>query len=294
MRRLTPDELQSVRAALTSERGDALRRAFFELNLGLEVTVPDGLDFARELGWLDDQDRMSELALVIRDPLRELSLWLDREGVMASGDVVPLLQRHNYAGKRVLELGSGTGCNLMSLQGLDGTFIGLEPMLAYVQLSPTIAEMAGRPAPHLVTGFAESVPFADDSFDVALCYSSHQYMDIDRALAEMGRVLGHDGRIIIVGNSLRPFSAETIERFARTRDLGTLKYDLKAIGNTWSYQLIGRRAIGRSVNGTTGQPVYPSDRYMRRKLERLGFLVDTEHTTRLPTTETALVAVRRS
>lgn len=292
MRWLTNDEMDAVRAALFSPRGDGLRQALFELNINRPVTVPEGVEYARELGWIGADDRPTQLGALIRDPLREYSLWLERDGVMASGDVVPILQRQHYADKRVIELGSGGGCNLLSLQGLPGTFVGLEPMPIYLQMMPLLAELAGKPTPMAALGFAEAIPFGDRSFDIVLCYSSHQYMDIDRALAEMTRVVADDGYITIIGNSLHPFTRESAGRFVRTRRLGTLKYDLQAIGNTLSYQWLGRRVFRDTGGGTTGMPVYPSGRYMEKKLAGLGFRVDNDLTTRLPSTETALFARR--
>lgn len=293
MRRLTDSELTTIRDALTSGRGDALRQGMFEVNLGLPITAPDGVAYARELGWLDGANQFSELGALVRDPLREYSLWLLRNGVMMSGDIVPELQREHYDGKRVLELGSGSGCNLLTLQGLDGQFVGLEPMPAFVQMTPILARLAGTSQPEIALGFAERIPFADDSFDIVLCYSSHQYMDIDLALAEMVRVVAPDGTLIIIGNSLHPFMVETVERFVTKRRLGSLKYDLQAIGNTLAYQVRKRRIFGDADGTTTGMPVYPSDRYMRRRLEALGFRVDPNRTAKLPSRETALFAVRR-
>ncbi len=109
----------------------------------------------------------------------------------------------------------------------------------------------------------------------------------------MDRVLDDDGMIIIVGNSLRYFVPETVVRFARERHLGTLKYDVQAIGNTLAYQLLGRRVLNSRVGGTTGTPVYPSAGNMRKKLDAVGFRVDKELTTLLSTDETALFAVRK-
>lgn len=293
MRLLTDGELAAADAALNSDRGDGLRQAMFELNLGRPNSVPDGLVFARELGWIDSANMLTELGRLVRDPLREYSLWLERDKVMASGDLVPILQRQNYSGKRVVELGSGAGCNLLTLQGLPGRFVGVEPMPVYLQMMPVLAGVAGLPVPEAVEGSAEAIPFDDASFDIVLCYSSHQYMDIDKALVEMARVLTTHGRIIIIGNSLRPFVPETLGRFWKTRNLGTLKYDVQAIGNTVSYQLRGRRVLKAKDGGTTGMPVYPSSGYMRKQLDQLGFRIDTEHTTQLPSNETALFAVRK-
>ncbi len=293
MRQLDETELAAATEALTGVRGDVLRQTVFEIGLSRPLTNGDAMEWVRELGWLDDQGQFTELGDLIRDPLREYSLWLERGRMLPSGSEVPRLRRENYADKRVIELGSGSGCNLLSLQGLPGRFVGVEPMPHCLQLMTVLAQMADVDVPEAVEGHAESIPFPDNSFDVALSYSAHQYMDVTVALAEMSRVLDDDGMMIIVGNSIRYFVPESITRFARERHLGTLKYDAQAIGNTLAYQLMGRRVLNSRSGGTTGMPVYPSGRFMRRRLDAVGFRVDQELTTLLSTDETALFAVRK-
>jgi len=292
MRPLTPEELEAAAAALRGPHGDALRRVMFDLNVGLPLSAPEALEHARELGWIDERRRFTELGALLRDPLREYSFWLGRDGALPSDDVVPELRAENYAGKRVVELGCGSGANLFSLASVDAEVVGLEPMPSALQMMSVLADVAGVDAPTAVLGTAESQPFDDDSFDVALCYSAHQYMDVDLALAEMARVLTSDGRMIIVGNSLRRFVPEAVRRFVGTRSLGSLKYDLEAIANTVAYQARGRRLFRDRTGGRTGAPIYPSRSHMRRRLRELGFEIDEALTTELPTNETALFAVR--
>ncbi len=291
MRRLTDAELTAARDALLGPEGNALRSAVVDMTLGRPISSDAGADLARELGWAEG-DRLTEVGQLVADPLRELAFYEERAGTMASQDVVPRLAKQNYAGKRVIELGSGGGCNLLGLGEVDGWFVGIDPMPVSLQIMPVLARIAGRPCPVAVGAFAEQVPFAGGSFDVTLCYSAHQYFDVDAAIAEMDRLLGPDGEVIIVGMSLWPFIPETAVRFARTRSLGTLKYDLVTIANTAWYQLRGRRLFQTAGANTTGYPIYPSGRYMRRRLREHGFEVDEETTTRLPSDETALFARR--
>ncbi len=291
MRRLTDAELTAARTALLGPDGDDLRSAMVDLTLGRPIGSGTGLQLARQLGWAEG-DRLTEVGQLVADPLRELAFYEEREGTMASQDVVPRLAAECYAGQRVIELGSGGGCNLLGLGVVEGWFVGIDPMPVSLQIMPILAEIAGRPRPLAAEARAEELPFADGSFDVALCYSAHQYFDVNRAVAEMDRVLGPDGEVIIVGMSLWPFIPETIVRFARTRSLGTLKYDTVTILNTAWYQLRGRRLVQRAGANTTGFPIYPSGRFMRRLLRRHGFAVDEVTTSRLPSDETALIARR--
>lgn len=291
MRRLTDAELGAAESALLGPRGDELRSAMVDLTLNRPVRSDAGAALARDLGWAD-ADRLTELGQLVADPLRELAFYEGRNGSMASEEVVPRLAKENYAGKRVIELGSGGGCNLLGLGEVDGWFVGIDPMPVSLQMMPVLARLAGRPCPLAAEACAEGLPFADASFDIALCYSAHQYFDVNRAIEEMDRVVAPHGEVIIIGMSLWPFIPETIVRFARTRSLGTLKYDLVTILNTVWYQIRGRRLVHHQGANTTGYPIYPSGRFMRKRLRRHGFVVDDVTTTRLPSDETALFARR--
>lgn len=290
MRRLDDRELQAVREALVvapAPERDALRELMFDLSLGRPPTE-HAIEHAESLGWVES-GQLTALGQLVADPLREYSFWLQRDRRWPSELRVPLLRRARYAHKSLLEVGSGGGCNLLSLAGIPGDFVGLEPMPVYVQMMPILAEMAGVACPHAVEGVAKSMPFEDRSRDVVLCYSSHQYMDLRDALSEMVRVLKPGGMLIIVGNSLVPFAVESTTRFD---GLGTLRYDAKALINTLAYQTLGRRVLRGGRGTTTGTPIYPSLRYMRRRLRSLGMTIAHHLCAALPSGETVLVAVR--
>lgn len=286
---MSTEELDATRVALTGSQGDALRELMFHLALGRPAQGPTEL--AASLGWLDN-GALSAFGRLVADPLREYSFWLERERRWPSETRVPVLRRARYAHKALLEAGSGGGCNLLSLAGFPGDFVGLEPMPVYVQMMPILAQMAGVQCPTAIEGAAEAMPFQDRRFDVVLCYSSHQYMDLHTALAEMVRVLKPGGTLIVVGNSLTPFAFESAGRFASTRSLGTLRYDGKALINTLAYQALGRRVLAGGSGTTTGTPIYPSLRFMRGRLQELGMTIAHHLCASLPSGETVLVAVR--
>ncbi len=219
--------------------------------------------------------------------------WEQRDRQLLSGDLVPKLAREAYAGKNVIELGCGGGCNLLSMSGLPGRWVGIDPMPVAIQLLPVLAEAAGLPVPEALEAAAEDVPFADNEFDIALCYSSHQYMDLHLAFAEMDRIVHDAGEVYIIGGILGPFVLESVGRFVKGRSLGTLKYDVGAMANTVSYQFRGRRAIGGGSDNATSTPIYPTARWMRRQLASHNFVVDDAASARLPGCEMAVLAHRR-
>jgi len=88
---------------------------------------------------------------------------------------------------KLLDVGCGSGWAERHIFPVD-----------YHGIDPAIKE----PTERLKKGFAEKLPYADDSFDSVLCYSVLQHVaDPEASLAEMRRVLrvgGHVGLLICV------------------------------------------------------------------------------------------------
>ena len=288
MRRLSDNEFNAARNKLTGTDGEQLCLSMFDLSLGRDPRGGDAIirEF-EELNWIDN-GQFTELGDLIKDPMREFGFWLGRNGKLPGEDSIEALQRNRFAGKRVLELGSGGGCNLISLNGIPSKLTGLEPVPVYFQLTPVFAEMARVPAPEVVEGFAENTPFADESYDVIICYSSHQYMDVNKALKEMVRVLASGGELILSNNTLFNFIAERVVQLTKDFTLRGLKYDGLTIINTFYYQLFGNHLI-KTGSGSTANPIYPSYRYMCNLYKKEGMKLNAEKTRGLPSGETVLV-----
>lgn len=101
-------------------------------------------------------------------------------------------------GERVLDVGCGTGvvARLAAQHVGHGMVAGLDPNPAMLEVAgevtPEEMEIAWYQAP------AESMPLADDSFDVVLCQMALQFVpDRPTALAEMHRVLAPEGRLAL-------------------------------------------------------------------------------------------------
>ncbi len=291
---LSDAEHAAADRALRSSAGPALARAMFSISLGQPVDDELSLRRAIALRWLDQDGKPTELGNLVKDPLREFVFWEERGRKLPSEELSPVLARPRFVAKDVLEVGSGGGCNLLSLSGIPHRLVGVEPMPVYRQMTPMLAAMAGLPAPEVVAGWGRDLPFEAASFDTVLCYSAHQYMRVDDALTEMARVLRPAGRLIVVGNTFFPFTGESVVRFARGRSLGTLKYDLTAIANTLAYQLRGRRAV-RSTDAktTTSTPIYPTRGHLYRAARQAGLVPAIHDQRTLPTGETLFVATRR-
>jgi SAM-dependent methyltransferase len=104
-----------------------------------------------------------------------------------------LVREGNLAGKRVLDIGCGTGAALAVLdQEFQCTVSGVDP-------SAGMLEQARRklPGADIREGVAEDLPFADEAFDAALMMTVVQHVDRRRAFPEARRVLANGGRFVI-------------------------------------------------------------------------------------------------
>lgn len=291
MRRLNPQELEAARDALTGDAGAKVIEAVFALVLGRTTSPPAALGATLEkLGWLDGNG-LTPLGELIGDPVREYVFWLERGRKLHHHDELPQMDPQLYRGKDVLELGSGGGCNLLSLGvGEPRRLVGVDPMPVYLQLFPIFAGLAGVDPAETAEGFGESIPFGAESFDVVFCLSSLQYMDIPRALAEIARVLRPGGEVIVLAPTLVEFIANTLNRFIRSRRLQGAKYAAVSVFNALTFRTLGRRLVYGQSSNTTAYPVYPSLGFFRRLLGEAGLQLVESRKVRLNIQETLVVA----
>ncbi|MCA9691819.1 MAG: class I SAM-dependent methyltransferase [Myxococcales bacterium] len=112
-------------------------------------------------------------------------------------------------GEAVLDVGCGTGTLLLAAAervGPTGALRGLEAAPEMIEHAHAKARAQGL-ALELAQGSADRLPYADASFDVALCtlVLHHLPEDVQRAaLVELGRVLRPGGRVVIVDLHPRP------------------------------------------------------------------------------------------
>jgi SAM-dependent methyltransferase len=100
-------------------------------------------------------------------------------------------------GKRVAEVGAGTGkfTRLLALTG--ARVIALEPVAA---MRATLAELL--PQVEVVDGLAEATGLADDSVDAVVAAQAWHWFDPAATLAEVERITQRRGRLGLVWNTL--------------------------------------------------------------------------------------------
>ncbi len=253
----------------------------FRLNLGrpCDDIPPRAFALASRLGWVTHRPRaLTELGWLVADPIREYRLWLDRGRLINGASAYPLLAHDAYEGKSVLEPGSGFGCNLLSLVGMRGRFVGVEPVEAYRQFAPIFALREGLPVPELIDARCEALPLPDASFDVVLCYSAHQYMDVRRALREMARVLRPGGQLRLIGGTLEVFAREIGARLLKRPHPRLARDYALTVANTAAYQTFGRRLVTPRGRIATAAPIYPKREAMHRFIAEAGLALRADLT----------------
>ena len=103
---------------------------------------------------------------------------------------------------RVLDVGVGSGVNLPFYTDRAKEIVGLEP-------HPKLLKMAAEKKPlipvKLLEGSAESIPLEDSSIDtIVTTWTLCTIPDVEKALADMRRVLKRDGQFLFVEHGLSP------------------------------------------------------------------------------------------
>jgi SAM-dependent methyltransferase len=113
----------------------------------------------------------------------------------------------------VVDVGAGTGKFTASLVGRSASVTAVEPDAA---MGARLA--AGLPSVLAVAGTGEELPLGDASADVVTFAQSWHWVDVDRASAEVARVLRPGGVLALVWN-VRDESVPWVAEF--TRVIGT-------------------------------------------------------------------------
>ncbi len=268
---LSDDEIRHLRAFLmgTDAFGFARFIANLQLDRGKDSLSASFRDAAVHLGWLHPgEDRFTELGLFAADSCREYCFWRERDRLLPFVDMIPHVVSEHVLGKSVLEIGSGSGMNLLSMASQARAVVGLEPVTIYRQIGAILAELEGYGAVTSVPGRAEDLPFEDGQFDTVLCVTAHQYFDLNPALAEIARVLKPGGEAVLISGTLSGYvKGQANQIFAGLRPARS--YGV-TIANTLGYMFLGRRVFTRVTNRTTAYPIYPARWSMRRMMAAAG------------------------
>jgi ubiquinone/menaquinone biosynthesis C-methylase UbiE len=270
---LTGPQLDAMRSTILGPTGILLIDHLFRLRMGGASHSQDdaACDLAIQLGLIEpSRHTLTQLGWLISDSAREYAFWRERGRQLPSEGQHPNLSCGHYAGRRVLEIGCGAGVNLMTLTAAGVQVTGVEPVYAYRQMAALFAEREGLAPADIVGGQAEALPFDDGAFDVIVCISSYQYIDVVKAFREMRRVLAPGGELQIVGGTLDTYLVEGLGRPGTRTVRGLSEYAL-TIANTLWFSARQRRLVGHGARATTRYPIYPPRSTVLRQLRTAGF-----------------------
>ena len=107
----------------------------------------------------------------------------------------------DVSGLKVLELGCGAGQWSIALAVQAARPVGLDQSVVQLKHGRANRDAAGVVVP-LVAASGESVPFADESFDVVFCdHGAMSFCDPEVTLPEVARVLRSDGLLAFCGTT---------------------------------------------------------------------------------------------
>lgn len=179
----------------------------------------------------------------------------------AAGHILPPIGPEH---RRVLDVGCGAGQTLIASRLPAATCaIGIDPSLAAVALGRSIDARL-----RLVCGAGEALPFASGHFDFVYSRVALPYMRIDRALAEMARVIRPGGLLWL---TLHPWSRVLQDMLAEARRLRVRSalHGAYVLGNGVALHLTGKQFAWPFGRG--GYESFQTPRGIRRALRRAGF-----------------------
>lgn len=155
---------------------------------------------------------------------------------------------------RFLDIGCGLGAALGHAAASGAEVAGVDP-------SPSMVNRASRRVPQadIRVGSAETIPFPDHNFTVAINISSfHHWADREAGLKEILRVLAPGGRLHIVegllkegkdGHGLSPNDAEVLAH--KLLDLGYADTKVETLKTGWRHRYMVVSAVAPGSEGRT-------------------------------------------
>ena len=162
--------------------------------------------------------------------------------------------------RSALDIGCGAGQELTPFSTQGAFVVGID-------IAPEVG-VAGRDLfrawqPEARVAFAragaEDLPFSTESFDVVICRVSLPYMDNDRALREMGRVLKAGGVLLLKIHHARYYLRKFMDGL-RAGDVRSMIHSMRVFLNGSLYHFFGWQSLRKPVGRETFQT--------RKRLER--------------------------
>jgi ubiquinone/menaquinone biosynthesis C-methylase UbiE len=135
---------------------------------------------------LSDQDRFS----------REYFLDIERQRYELQPHILEILQKIDWRGKRVLEVGAGVGTDARNIIGRGGIYTGINVDQGSTEATSRALHAFSLPGTALQCN-AASLDFPDATFDVVYSFGVLQHIpEVQTAVAEIHRVLRPGGELL--------------------------------------------------------------------------------------------------
>lgn len=147
------------------------------------------------------------------------------------------------AGARVLDVGCGSGEQMIELRDGGATIFG-------VDIDHESLAACRKFDLNVTSGQAEKLPFADASFDGILCKVALSYTDDGQTIAEFARILKPGGTAYIITHG----SGYYLTYLLKSGSFATRFYGLRSLINSFAFSITGRR-----LPGFLGDTIYQSE-----------------------------------
>ena len=118
-------------------------------------------------------------------------------------------------GLRILDVAAGVGQDSVALSQRGARVVGCEPSRRMTDMARLFADQHDTPFPSWVRSWSDALPFAEDSFDAAICKGALDHFDSPgEAIREMARVTRSGGRVVLAVANFESLSC----RFGRASD----------------------------------------------------------------------------
>ena len=123
----------------------------------------------------------------------------DRYRYQKEPHILRCLDRIDFDGKKVVEIGLGQGADGEQIVRRGGVYSGVDLTDEAVKRTRMRFELKGLAFDTIERASALEMPFADNSFDIVFSHGVlHHIPEIGRAQREIARILRPDGRLIIM------------------------------------------------------------------------------------------------
>jgi ubiquinone/menaquinone biosynthesis C-methylase UbiE len=190
------------------------------------------------LDYLSPARGMKLYDIWVRDHMEKLDLIDAGYGRWLKGLLPYLIRRYNLQGRKVLDLGCGTGELAVRMNLLGFETLGVDSNKKAVALAKILAVENGLPQSAFVESNTEHLPFADNSFDIVTMFSVLEHVDdqilMKRLMPELKRIC-RGVVYILVPNRFRVTDDHTGLRFVSLMPKRIAEAYLKLRGPKYRY-----------------------------------------------------------